>query len=73
MIEMDRMLRPKGFVIVRDKKSVVEFIKKHLQMLHWEAVATTDAGRDALQEEDDTVLIIRKKMWLTSESLRELE
>ncbi|KAF5482423.1 hypothetical protein F2P56_002995 [Juglans regia] len=74
LIEMDRMLRPKGFVIVRDKRSVVEFIKKYLQMLHWEAVATTDAGRDVLQdEEDDTVLMIQKKMWLTSESLRELE
>lgn len=55
------MLRPKGFVIVRDKQSVVEYIKKYLQMLHWEAVATTDAGQDVLQDEDDeTILIIQK-------------
>jgi hypothetical protein len=70
---MDRILRPKGFIIVRDKPSVVEFIKKYLQMLHWETLATADADQDSEQEEDDRVLIIQKKIWLTSESLRELE
>lgn len=74
LIEMDRILRPKGFIIVRDKPSVVEFIKKYLQMLHWETLATADADQDSEQEEDDRVLIIiQKKIWLTSESLRELE
>ncbi|KAE7997842.1 hypothetical protein FH972_002443 [Carpinus fangiana] len=73
LIEMDRIVRPKGFIIVRDKPSVVEFIKKYLQMLHWETLATADADQDSEQEEDDRVLIIQKKIWLTSESLRELE
>lgn len=73
MIEMDRILRPKGFIIVRDKRSVVEFIKKYLQMLHWETVATADADQDSEQDGDDRVLIVQKKIWLTSESLRELE
>lgn len=71
IIEMDRILRPRGFIIVRDKRSVVEFIKKYLHVLHWEAVATADADRDSEQDEDDTVLIIQKKKWLTSESLKE--
>lgn len=73
MIEMDRILRPKGFIIVRDKRSVVEFIKKYMQALHWEGVATAEAIQDSEQDDDDTVLIIQKKMWLTSESFRDSE
>ncbi|KAM5563445.1 putative methyltransferase PMT3 [Rosa sericea] len=69
MIEMDRILRPKGFIIVRDKPKVVEYIKKYMKALHWEAVASADADQD----EDDAVLIIQKKIWRTSESVRELE
>ncbi|KAJ4834294.1 hypothetical protein Tsubulata_028304 [Turnera subulata] len=71
LLEMDRILRPTGFIIVRDKKSVVEFIKKHLSALHWEAVAIADAEQDSEQDEDDTIFIIQKKMWLTSESFRD--
>ena len=68
---MDRILRPTGFVIIRDKRPVVEFVKKHLSALHWEAVATAEAeGESAEQDEDDMVFIIQKKLWLTSESFR---
>ncbi|PRQ25824.1 putative S-adenosyl-L-methionine-dependent methyltransferase [Rosa chinensis] len=69
MIEMDRIVRPKGFIIVRDKPRVVGYIKKYMKALHWEAVASADADQD----EDDAVLIIQKKIWRTSESVRELE
>ncbi|KAF8401891.1 hypothetical protein HHK36_012856 [Tetracentron sinense] len=73
LIEMDRMLRPTGFIIVRDKQPVVEFIKKYLPALHWEVVAIADSESDSGQDEDDTVLVIQKKLWLTSESLRNTE
>ncbi|KAJ1416606.1 S-adenosyl-L-methionine-dependent methyltransferase [Sesbania bispinosa] len=66
LIEMDRILRPKGFIIVHDKRSVVEFIKKYLPALHWEAVTMYDID----EGEDNAVLIIQKKMWLTSDSIR---
>ncbi|XP_028775191.1 probable methyltransferase PMT3 isoform X2 [Neltuma alba] len=69
LIEMDRILRPKGFVIIHDRRPVVEYIKNYLPALHWDAVAMSDAG----QGEDDTVFIIQKKMWLTSESVRVTE
>ncbi|XP_050367172.1 probable methyltransferase PMT3 [Argentina anserina] len=69
MIEMDRILRPKGFIIVRDKPKVVEYIKKYIKALHWETVA----GAEAEQDEDDVVFIIQKKIWRTSESFREVE
>ncbi|KAH1078151.1 hypothetical protein AAZX31_19G151600 [Glycine max] len=64
LIEMDRILRPKGFIIVHDKRSVVEYIKKYLPALHWEAVTIYDV------DDDDTVIIIQKKMWLTSQSIK---
>lgn len=70
MIEMDRILRPKGFIIVHDKRSVVLSIKKFLPALHWVAVVTSNVEQDSNQGKDDAVLIIQKKMWLTSESIR---
>lgn len=73
MLEMDRILRPTGFIIVRDKQSVVDFVKKYLPALHWEVVAQTDSSSDSDQDGDDVVLIIQKKIWLTSDSLRDSE
>ncbi|KAI4352293.1 hypothetical protein L6164_006560 [Bauhinia variegata] len=69
LIEMDRILRPKGFIIVHDNRSVVEFIKKYLPALHWQVVAMSDSD----QGEDHAVIIIQKKMWLTSQSIRDSE
>ncbi|KAM2511585.1 hypothetical protein PS1_035954 [Malus domestica] len=72
LIEMDRILRPKGFIIVRDKRKVVEFINKYMKALHWEAVATADAEGGS-ELDDDVVFIIQKKIWRTSESFRNVE
>lgn len=66
LIEMDRILRPTGFVIIRDKQSVIDLVKNYLAALHWDPVASD-------QGEEDVVLIIQKKLWLTSESLRDTE
>lgn len=73
LLEMDRILRPSGFIIIRDKQSVVDFLKKYLTALHWEAVATADASSDSEQDGDETIFVIQKKLWLTSESLRDAE
>jgi len=70
LIEMDRVLRPTGFVIIRDKQPVIDSIKKYLSALHWEAV---DSSSDTVQDGDEVVFIIQKKMWLTSESFRDTE
>jgi SAM-dependent methyltransferase len=71
LIEMDRILRPTGFLIVRDKKPVIEFVKKYLPAIHWETVATADSSSES--DGDDVVLVVQKKLWLTSESLRETD
>ncbi|XP_062109338.1 probable methyltransferase PMT3 [Humulus lupulus] len=74
LIEIDRILRPSGFLIIRDKQSVVDFVKKHLTALHWEAVATGDSSSDSEQDVgDEAVFVIQKKIWLTSESVRDTE
>ncbi|GFS31094.1 S-adenosyl-L-methionine-dependent methyltransferases superfamily protein [Actinidia rufa] len=70
LLEMDRMLRPTGFIIIRDKQPIIEFVKKYLPALHWEAVATADSSTDSDQDGDDFVFVIQKKVWLTSESVR---
>ncbi|CAL5337408.1 unnamed protein product [Camellia sinensis] len=73
LLEMDRMLRPTGFIIIRDKQPVIEFVKKYLPALHWEAMATADSSSDPDGDGDEFVLVIQKKVWLTSESLRDSE
>ncbi|XWS08778.1 hypothetical protein CRYUN_Cryun40dG0029900 [Craigia yunnanensis] len=73
LLEMDRILRPSGFIIIRDKQPVIDFIRKYLSALHWEAVATADSSSDSDHEGDDFVFIVQKKLWLTNESLRNSE
>lgn len=70
LIEIDRILRPKGFIIVRDKQRIVDYVKSYLKSLHWEIVGT---AKESEHSEDNTVLVIQKKMWRTSESVRETE
>lgn len=71
LIEMDRILRPTGFVIVRDKQPVVEFIKKYLTALHWESVAVEAAEAKSDSEDSEMVFVIQKKMWSSDESLKD--
>lgn len=70
LLEVDRILRPTGFAIFRDRQPVIDFVKKYLGALHWEAVATGESNPD---DGDEVVFIIQKKVWLTSESFRDAE
>ncbi|KAG9445687.1 hypothetical protein H6P81_011815 [Aristolochia fimbriata] len=67
LLEMDRLLRPTGFVIIRDKKSVVDFVKKYLSPLHWESVALVDSEDSESEEEEEKVFIVQKKLWFPGE------
>lgn len=71
LLEMDRIIRPTGFAIIRDKKPVIDFVKKYLPAIHWETVAMADSSSES--DGDDVVIIVQKKLWLTSESLRETD
>ncbi|XAR51930.1 Sarcosine/dimethylglycine N-methyltransferase [Bertholletia excelsa] len=64
LIEMDRMLRPEGFVIIRDKPSVINHVKKFLTALRWDGwLSEVEPRVDALSFSEERVLIARKEMW----------
>ncbi|MED6175085.1 hypothetical protein PIB30_075139 [Stylosanthes scabra] len=66
LLEMDRMLRPTGFIIIHDKQIVIDYVKKYLAALHWETVATADSISD---DGNEVILVIQKKLWLTTGSV----
>lgn len=64
MIEMDRILRPEGFVIIRDKSSVINYIRKYLLALRWDGWSSeVEPKVDSLSSSEERVLIVRKKLW----------
>lgn len=64
LIEMDRMLRPEGFVIIRDKSSIVDHIRKFLTALKWDGYSLeVEPKTDALSLNDERVVIARKQLW----------
>jgi hypothetical protein len=61
---MDRILRPYGYAIIRDKAAVVNYIKKLLPALRWDDwTFEVRPKKDALTTGDEKVLIVRKKLW----------
>jgi len=67
---MDRILRPYGYAIIRDKAAVVNYIKKLLPALRWDDwTFEVRPKKDALTTGDERVLIVRKKLW--NESLQD--
>ncbi|EHA8592390.1 putative methyltransferase PMT8 [Cocos nucifera] len=68
---MDRILRPTGFIIFRDRRPIIEFIKKFLTALQWESVAVVDAEPNLDSEDGEMVFVIQKKMWLVDDSLKD--
>ncbi|TKW23040.1 hypothetical protein SEVIR_4G267400v4 [Setaria viridis] len=64
LIEMDRILRPQGYAIIRDKAAVTNYIKKLLPALRWDDwTFEVKAKKDALSSGDERVLIVKKKLW----------
>ncbi|KAG0472898.1 hypothetical protein HPP92_014755 [Vanilla planifolia] len=68
---MDRILRPTGFVIVRDSVPWQSCFKKYFRALHWELVAAVDSEADSNPEDGEIILLIQKKMWFVDESLKD--
>lgn len=64
LIEMDRILRPHGIVIIRDKPSVIQHIQKLLKPLRWDNFISEAAAKsDALSSGEERVLVVRKRLW----------
>ena len=64
LIEMDRILRPDGFVIIRDVPSVINYIRQYFTALRWDGwLSEVEPRVDALSKVEERVLIARKKLW----------
>jgi Putative S-adenosyl-L-methionine-dependent methyltransferase len=61
LIEIDRILRPTGFLIMRDKPVVVDFVRKYLSALKWESVSALAPEPNSDSDDNESVLIVRKK------------
>ncbi|XP_010550165.1 PREDICTED: probable methyltransferase PMT9 [Tarenaya hassleriana] len=71
LIEIDRILRPEGFIIISDSADYVNHIKKYLIALRWHELFTEENPReDSLSMKDERVLIIRKKLWSMEANIR---
>ncbi|KAJ6820070.1 putative methyltransferase PMT3 [Iris pallida] len=73
LLEMDRILRPTGFVIIRDTKAVIDYVKNYLTALHWDSVALVEAepSAGAHDQDGEMVLVIQKTMWLVENGLKD--
>lgn len=61
---MDRILRPNGFVIIRDKPHVINYIRKFLSALQWDDwISEVEPRIDTLTLGEERVLIASKKLW----------
>lgn len=60
MLEMDRMLRPQGYIIIRDEDSIISRIRDLAPKYLWD-VETHFPEKH--QEKEERVLICRKKFW----------
>ncbi|KAJ8770520.1 hypothetical protein K2173_018011 [Erythroxylum novogranatense] len=60
MLEMDRMLRPQGFAIIRDDKSVTSRIRDLAPKFLWNVESHI---LESKEKKAETVLICRKRFW----------
>ncbi|XVE95830.1 hypothetical protein REPUB_Repub02eG0167300 [Reevesia pubescens] len=60
MLEMDRVLRPQGFVIIRDEDSITSKIQDLAPKFLWEVESHVMENKEKQRE---TVLVCRKKFW----------
>ncbi|CAI0558838.1 unnamed protein product [Linum tenue] len=46
LLEMDRVIRPIGFIIISNKQVVIDYVKKYLVALHLEAIDSSSTEQD---------------------------
>ncbi|CAI9284179.1 unnamed protein product [Lactuca saligna] len=56
VVEMDRVLRPGGWAIIRDKAQILKSLEKIYKSLHWEI-------RMTFVQEKEGILCVQKTMW----------
>ncbi|KAJ6380840.1 hypothetical protein OIU77_029690 [Salix suchowensis] len=60
MLEMDRIIRPQGFIIIRDEESITSRVQNLAPKFLWEVESHVLENKE---KKTETVLICRKKFW----------
>lgn len=60
MVEIDRMLRPEGTVVIRDTPKVVAKIDRIARAIRWKA---SIHGEEAESHGNEKILVARKNFW----------
>ena len=60
VMEMDRILRPDGWAIFRDRVRVLRQIEDIVKSLHWDVVLQ-------FTQDDEELLVVQKRFWRPSE------
>ncbi|KAJ3676231.1 hypothetical protein LUZ60_003643 [Juncus effusus] len=61
MLEMDRIIRPQGFIIIRDKVSIISKIEDLTAKFLWDVTSYSSLKNE--ENVPEPVLICRKKFW----------
>jgi tRNA1(Val) A37 N6-methylase TrmN6 len=56
VLEMDRILRPQGWAIFRDKVETLSEVQETLRSLHWEV-------RLSYEQQNEQLLVAQKTFW----------
>ncbi|KAJ4849203.1 hypothetical protein Tsubulata_047622 [Turnera subulata] len=60
MLEMDRILRPQGYVIIRDEESIISRVRGLASKYLWDVTSHILKNKE---NKDEPVLICKKKFW----------
>lgn len=63
VMEVDRILRPDGWAIFRDKVEVLRDIEATVKSLHWDVVLS-------YTQDEEELLVAQKRFWRPEETSR---
>lgn len=66
LLEMDRLLRPHGFIIIRDKFPLVNLVSRYLRALRWDMwseVFEPESDDISVAGESEQILMAQKRLW----------
>ncbi|CAI7807014.1 unnamed protein product [Closterium sp. NIES-54] len=66
LLELDRILRPKGVLLFRDSADVIARLEKRLKAVKW-VVLKGPVSRTFIDGEEEEVLIVQKRFWRMKE------
>ncbi|CAI5473221.1 unnamed protein product [Closterium sp. Yama58-4] len=66
LLELDRILRPKGVLLFRDSADVIARLEKRLKAVKW-IVLKGPVSRTFIDGEEEQVLVVQKRFWRVKE------